>query len=283
MAAVVAAGVMARPAGRSSVASILRTVASPQLLIPFLVTAGWTAVVVWAGWRISIWDAALTTTTVIWFLTAGVVLFGRAASKTALTDPHFLRGTVSALLSMAAFLGAYVSLVTFPLWAEVILQSVLVIASLLYAFTSRESRYAGCVKGLLGLFIAAAIAQLSYVTLNLVVNWSTTDWRSLLAGVLLPLWLTVGMLFLVYPLAFYSAYQGAVTRVAVARLPGELSRTERIRIWLALMAELRLHPADIKSVDGVWAGRLAGSQAFAEALAVVRELRVTRRGPGETG
>ncbi len=274
MVAVAAVTTLVLPTGRSAAGPILRTALSRQLLVPYFFLAAWAALVIWLGWRISIWDIGLTTTTLIAFVTTGSVLFGKAASATALTEAHFFRRTVTATMSAAAILAAYVSITPLPLWAEAFLGIALLFAGLRYAVASTQVRDAGCAKALVFLFFAVVLGEVIYVSVNLAANRVRTDGRALLKGLLLPVWLTAGLLPLVYVLAVYSVYQRAVTSVVLTRLQaGGLSRKSRARAWVALTVELRLNSAMVRGFGNPWASDLAGAKSLKAARAVVRDAR----------
>jgi hypothetical protein len=262
---------------------IMRILVSRQLLIPLLFTMAWTAGIVWLGWWLSIWDVALTTTTMLWFMTAGLVLFGKAASQDALKKPHFFRRTSLAALGTSALLAAYVTLIPLPLWTEMVLQPVLVIAAALYAVARTQKQYAGCVAALTVLFIGVGVGDFIYVSVSLATNWTTTNWRSISTGVLLPIWLTVGLLPCVYLLALYSACQSIVTRAGIAAGPNlRLTRRRRFRAWVALMTGLGLNPRTVTAFAGPWPRRLGSAGSLGEARAVIRRFMTgMRRGGGD--
>lgn len=268
-----------RPTVRQ-IPGITRVLFSRQLLVPVLLTMSWTAGMVWLGWWLSIWDLALTTTSVLWFVTAGLVLFGKAASQDALKKPHFFRRTALAAFGTSALLGAYVTLIPLPLWTEVLLQPILVVAAALYAFARTQKQYAGCAVALTVLFIGVGLGDFIYVTASVVTDWSTTNWRSVSMGVLLPVWLTVELFPCVYLLAVYSACQSIVTRAGIdAGGPGlRLTRRQGFRLWVALVTGLGLHPKAVTTFTGPWPRSLGTTGSLREARAVIRRFRLEARG-----
>lgn len=258
------------PTGRSSLASILRFALSRQLVVPYLSLAAWAAVIVWLGWRLEIWDYRLTTTTVISFVTTGTILFGKAAGATVLTKPDFLRRTVVATIGAAAILSAYTSIMPFPLAVETVLALALLFAGLLYAVAAGRSEYAGCAMALNVLFVLVVLGEVLYVSANLATSSATTDWRGLFEGVLLPIWLTIGLLPAAYVLASFSIYESAVTRVVLARLPSDLTRSQRRRAWLALTIEFRLRSEMVGAFGGQPARNLGNATSLREARSIVR-------------
>jgi hypothetical protein len=267
-----------RPAVRQ-LPGILRILLSRQLLVPLLFTMAWTAGIVWLGWWLSIWDVTLTTTSVLWFLTAGSVLFGKAASQDALKEPHFFRHSAVVPLGISALLGAYVTLTVLPLWAELLLQPILVVAAALYAVARTQNKYAGCASALTALFIGVGLGDFIYVTVSLATDWSTTNWRSVSMGVLLPVWLTIGLLPCVYLLALYSACQSIVTRAGIDAGPGlRLTPRRRFRAWVALATGFGLRPRAISTFTGPWPRRLGTTGSLGQARAVIRRFRDEVRG-----
>jgi hypothetical protein len=254
--------------GRKAVHPLLRIALSRQILIPFFLMVAWVSAAAWAAYRLSIWDFALTTGTVIWFGTAAVVLFFK--STDALKEHHFFRQRAAATLGATAVTSAYVSLVPLDLWAEALLQPFLALVAILSAFAGRQEQYKGLARVLNYLLACFGLGLVIYVSNGLVRNWSSTDKSNLLRGVVLPVWLTAGLIPYIYLLALFSTYQSAVTGV---KMRTDLSRGERLRIWLVLTSSLGFDGRAIRGFRDQWAQRLAAASTFREGRRVLRQYR----------
>lgn len=76
---------------RSSVGGVLRAAASPKILAPAAVLLLWVVGLAVLASRVALWGADRVTDTAFWFVTAGLVLFGRSTNVS--KEPHFVRRT----------------------------------------------------------------------------------------------------------------------------------------------------------------------------------------------
>ena len=84
----------------TSVRDVLRAAASPKILAPATVLLLWVVGLVVLASRVGIWDGDRITDTAFWFVTAGLVLFGRSLNVS--KEHHFVRRTALATLKLSA-------------------------------------------------------------------------------------------------------------------------------------------------------------------------------------
>ena len=98
-----------------SFAHVLRALVAPKLLMLFGFTAIYSAALVWAAFRLGVWDTAALKSTIYWFLGTGVVLAGAAVvSGRASLSREVVRRVVAITVIMEFVANAY----AFPLAAE---------------------------------------------------------------------------------------------------------------------------------------------------------------------
>ncbi len=59
---------------RESLGQVLTT--ANKILLPLAALLAWVGGIVYLGWRAGLWEPNLTSGTVLWFVTTGLVLFG---------------------------------------------------------------------------------------------------------------------------------------------------------------------------------------------------------------
>lgn len=206
------------PSSRRSLPDVLRTAVRYQIILPVLLTALWAAWIVSVGWLNGAWNSGLVTGTVFWFGTAGLVSMANAITEAPKHPLRFVRALRDPF-GIAVLLAVYVGLVQLPLVIEVVLQLVLVPTVLLYTVAKTKSQDAAAARSLACLIFAITLALILYVTVSVFTSLGTFDWPATLRGVLLPVWLTVGMTPLLYVFSKYSAWQVQQTHKRV-RLVG---------------------------------------------------------------
>jgi hypothetical protein len=187
---------------------------SPKLLIVWISFILWIALfVILAQWQ-SIWDMRLTKDTLLWSATAGVVLL------TGFTDAHkpgFFRGAVWKIAGIFALMEYLVSLSTFPLLVEVLLQPLVLLfatAPILVKGSEEQQKWQGWSNRF---FLILATALLGNTGISLLSDWGSINWRlfSLRAG--WPVGLSLWLLLLVYVWGLVSSYEQAFLRLQWAR------------------------------------------------------------------
>lgn len=256
---------------RSSVLAILRTAAHPQILLPLLALAGWVLLLVQVAWGLGLWDVDLLAPTVAWSLASGLVLLFNL-EKTWKSE-GFLRSTMSKLIGVALFVGFFMNLFPLNLLAELTLQFLAVFLTLLALVAHRDVAHKA-VERMAELFLAAiGFALAVFTAIQLARQWDVLDKRLLALELILPVWITVGVLPFVYLLAVYASYQSAFLRVNHA----VTTRRERVRAKVAAIAAFRIHLRDLNAFTFFWAKQAGEAKSLRAARQVTNDFRASKR------
>jgi len=234
-------------------------------LIIFL--AAWTAGLVWLGASIGLWRWELLQGTVIWFMGSALVLLFNVDKIE--KDPAYLRHRASALVAWTVLVTFFINLTTLPLDYELALQPMLAGLILLsvageYDETRRRAgRRAEILLALVG------TGLLGYSAAHVANHWSEFIVAEQLRSFLLPVWLTLGLLPMVYSLAVVFAYDGARRRISL----DSPSRRATARALLALVIERVVRPDEVSRFRLYWARQLAIANSLDDARQVVVRLR----------
>ena len=90
---------------------VIRAALAWKLLVTALGMVAWVSLEVWAGARFSLWMPDLATDTVLWFVTAGLVLFSSVTNVG--SEQHFFRTKALATMRVTAVVQGYVSWLRF--------------------------------------------------------------------------------------------------------------------------------------------------------------------------
>ncbi|MGD0409751.1 MAG: hypothetical protein ABSB34_12280 [Candidatus Limnocylindrales bacterium] len=269
--AVVLLVLLLRSGGRTALGQLANAFfVRPLLLITGLFIA-WIALVVALGRAAGVWDLDLTKDTVIWAFTVGLPLLFKSAEDA--TTAGYYRRQVKQTVELSAFVAFYLNLVSAPLLAEIVLQPILAFVALAPTLTrtngalARYQRFYDRLAAIVGLisFVVAAVW--------LIGNIHTIDPRELGLSVLLPIWLTVGVLPIIYVFSILFSYQSALLRL---RWHSEDRRsTWKARLALALGFRLALRDLGAPGQGYQWG--LAHSEALRDGLRVIHEFRRSLR------
>jgi hypothetical protein len=256
---------------RHGLRGILATAVQPALSVPLLALVGWVGGLIWIAARLGIWEAALISDAVVWFIGTGLVLFGRAID---VFKPNgSFRRVVVTSLGLTVLVEGFVNLYVFPFWVEFLLFPLVVTATALLA--AAEGMKHEAVANLLTWVLASVGLILGlYVAVRL-----GTDFDSFVAGtgpkeLLLPIWLTAGTLPFVAVLGAYSVYDTAYRHIKWA------AQENRRATWsgmLALVSGLHVHVRQVAGFNGPWAKRVVGASSLSGARAAVSHFR--KEGP----
>lgn len=187
---------------------------SPKLLIVWISFFLWIALlVIVAQWQ-HIWEPSLTKDTLLWSVTAGVVML---ASFTNAHKPGFFQGAVWKIVGLVALMEYLVSLSTFPLLVEFLLQPLILVfatAPILVKAPEDRQKWQGWS---IRFFLVLIAALLGNTAISLYSDWNSIDWQlfGLRAG--WPVGLGLWLLLLVYLWGLVSSYEQAFLRLQWAR------------------------------------------------------------------
>ena len=269
--AVAAAWVLSRRDLRSGIAGILKSLANPLLLLPLLGLQGWIALEIWAGGKLGLWNTDLVSNTVVWTVGTALVLYFNV--NKAAEDPLFFRKTAKSALAASVFVEFFINLFVFGLFAELILQFVLIILILVDAFSSQKPEFQQLKKVLGALLVGVGFLFLGYTIVQFYAQWTQLDRQALFLKFALPAWLTIGVLPFIYVLSLYVVYDGALRGVSRATSDWRV----RWRTRFVLVRDFRLRRNELRSFTWMWIKRAAVAPDVTGARAVIQQFRDEQR------
>jgi hypothetical protein len=269
--AVILVVVLLRPSGRAGLGQIAKaSLVKPILIIHGLYLA-WIVLVVAVARALGLWGIDLAKDTAIWAITVGLpILFGSVRDA---TTPGYFRRKARQTVGLGVVVGFYLNLVVFPLVVELILQPLLGLIVLAVALTKTKKELARVrpfydrLQAIIGLVIFAAAA------LWLITNFRTLDAQQLSLSFLLPVWLTLGVLPLIYVFSILFSYQEALLRL---RWHSE-GRRSAWRARLGLVLGFRLNLRDLGAPGQGYQWGLAHSTGLRDGLRIIRKFRRSLR------
>lgn len=260
-----ALGVLSMPKLREGVGGVLKAFFHPLIFIPLLVMLAWIGLELWAGARAGLWSTALAKGTVLWVLGSAAVLFFNCTQ--AASDPRFFRRILLGTIGVAVFIEFFVNLYVLSLPGELVLQLVILVLSMLAAFAALKAEYKAVKILCEGLLAVIGFTMFGYTVRQIHLGWAQLDGRALLLEFALPIWLTAGLLPLLYILSFYIVYDSAFRGINWATT--ETGRRWRAR--LALVSKLNVNTFAVQKFTWNWAKRVAEAPTLRAARAVVAD------------
>jgi hypothetical protein len=253
------------PATRQPLSGVVRAALHPQILIVVMLLGFWVMILVLIGSRIGIWNSTLIKGTLIWFVTAGLVMmFYAATSKTSTELIH--RIELSALL-ISFVLAFYLNFHVFSLPVELMLQPFVAFLGVLAVVAGSRSEYAqveSLSKRMLGI---VGLSILLYSTVRWVQDWQDTAWSAIALQVILPLWLSIGLLPFVFGLHVFSGYKRVTTMITYF----DSSRTSYLKTVVALACEFGLDTNRLSSLTPFRARRTGQALTLRDKRQVLKE------------
>lgn len=259
---------------RAHVPELLTQLLSPVLLLPFLAMFAHISLEVWIGFQLGFWHQGLATATIIWAVASGGVLLFKSAGE-AHEDPFFFHATAAATIAPTVFVTFFMNLATLGLLSEVALQLLLfpvTIGSVVghYRTDSEHQRVARLCDIIL---LVVVFSWCAYSFLHLYETWDSLDRRLLIEKLVLPMWLTVGLLPFLFAINLYAAYERAF-RIVGSQTTMFRAR-QRARIAIALTLHFRAR--DVAQLRHYWTRRIVDAKTLGAARSVVREFEQSLR------
>ncbi|OWY62443.1 hypothetical protein B7486_58400, partial [cyanobacterium TDX16] len=260
--------VLTWPTGRRSLAGVARIMLSRKIWPVFALLALWSLGLVLIGRRLGIWTDELAADTWFWFFTTAVVLLFNftKASK----EPDFFKRTAKETFGLTLFLGFLSDLYVLPVAIEFVGQgivTVLACVSVVAAYQRDSAEARKLLDGCLG-FVGLTI--LAVALFSLLTDWSNAEAPDLARQLLLPAWMTLGVLPYVYAVALYAAYGLAFSWIDFRATQ---SFRARCRAKAAVVVCLHGQATLVDRFNLHWARRSAEAGSFRAALAVISEFK----------
>lgn len=268
-AGIILVAALALPSGRKGLADVARVFVSRKIWPLFAMLALWTLGLVFVGQRLGIWTDDLAANTWFWFLTTAAVLLVHFTKASGESD--FFKKTTQETLGITLLVGFLSDRYVMSVAVEFVgLGAVAALAcgSVLAAVRQGDSAttrkvFDGCLS-LVGLTI------LALAVFSLVTNWSNEEAPDLGRQLLMPAWMTLGVLPYIYAVALYAAYELAFKWIDFRE---ERDFRARFRAKAAVVVRLHGQATLVDRFNLSWGRRVADASSFRAALAVVDEFK----------
>lgn len=268
---IILVAVLARPAGRRSLADIARAFLNRKawpIFAIFGLLAIWSLGLVVVGERVGIWTNEFAADTWFWFFTAAVILlfnFSNASKK-----PDFFTRTAKEAFGLTLVLGFLSDLYVLSVPVEFVGQGVVAMLAGVSAVAARQRDSEPARKLVDGCLSLVGLTILVLAIVKLVTTWSYEEAPDLVRQLVMPAWMTLGVLPYIFAVALYAAYEQAFTWIDFRD-----THRFRARFQAKVAVALRLHGQAtlVDKLNLYWARRVANASSFRAALAVVDEFR----------
>ncbi len=251
---------------------ILKSLAGPVILIPFLGLAATTIGLVLLGRQLSLWESALVPATVAWVLSQGVVLLYKLGTRK--PGEAFFGPTLARMLRLNWVVEVFIGFYVFDLVVELLLLVVLSVLAMLSAVAASEKRYRSVKRLVDGVLSIVGIGLLMYFFVSFVVNFDEVDWALVSRAFLLPFGLTLGVLPYLYLVSVWAGYRDAFMWIKFETK----DRTARRRAKIGLILAFGPRVSMLGAFRHYWVKQIAEAEDVAAAREVGRDfLRNQRR------
>jgi hypothetical protein len=208
-----------------------------------LLLAAWVAALVAGGQRIGLWEPWLLKGTIFWFITSGMVFWINAAN---VVRPDFFRSTLVAALGTALVLEFYLNLYVFSLPVEVILLPTVALLGAVSAFAAGKDEYRAAKRLTDAILAIIGFGVFARVTIGVIGNWPDAAQVDAAQELILPVWLTLGVVPFIYSFGLIMSYETAFSRV------GNFTkdRRRRLRCKFALVSVCHVRPSLVAVAGG---------------------------------
>lgn len=217
--------------------------------------------------EVGAWSYDLLKDTVVTGFFVGLpILFNIANFK---NGYHVIRHVIKLVLGISALLAVYLNLAPFPLWGELILQTVLLtlgglsVVAKLKPETASVGKMSQILSGLIG------IGLLFHVTLHIILDFSEIDWNLSLRTFALSIWLPMSLTLFIYSFAFISACESALIRAERHNANKNLPALVKLAFVLGVSGRLGY----VVAFTNHHRQLLAGDSSFREATRTMSEFR----------
>jgi len=204
---------LARRNTRQLVTGLLRQLCEPQILVPMLLFAGYCAGVIAAGAALGGWTPARTADTIVWF--GGAVALLIRANEIA-GERRFIRRSVVEPVRVAAIVVFFVGLFPLPLWAELLLLPMVVVAVGLSVVASGRREDAAAKRLVDSALTTGGLALLGWAAYRTVEDWGVINSADTVRALLLPMWATAAVVPVVYLFSVLMGYETAALHIRQA-------------------------------------------------------------------
>lgn len=260
--------ILAWPTARRSLADVARIFLSRKIWPVFALLALWSVGLVFIARRFGIWTDDLAADTWFWFFTTAVVLvfnFSKASK-----EPDFFKRTAKETFGFTLIFGFLSDLYVLSVPVEFVGQGIVAVLAGVSVAAAYQRDAAGARRLVDGCLSVVGLTILALALFDFVTNWSSAEASGLTRQLLLPAWMTLGVLPYIYAVALYAAYELAFNRIDFRHTH---SFRARCRAKAAVVVRLHGQVTLVDKINLSWARRAAETGSFRAALAVVDEFQ----------
>lgn len=258
---------VATKSGRKSLGGIIKALLAPQLLSVLVWMAAYCAAAAWALSRVDLWNRALASETILWFLVSGIVLLYRTATA----KPHetdFFKKTLRGAIAGAVVIEFIINLYPTHIVIELLLVPTFVLLGGVLGLSEAKPEYSRAKPAVEFLMSLIGLALLSHTVGNIIKNpegfFNHQNGREFL----LPVLMTVVFIPFIYVVGLQVAYGTAFRWINF----DTNNRRARLRAKIALMLKLRGRTRYVRVVTMMWGKRLARAESLREALDIASQI-----------
>lgn len=249
---------------RSGLRPVARSALTWKLSVLWLTYATVLAGVTYGLQRVGLLYDDSTKDAVVWGLVAGLPLLVKFDHLG--KEQGLMREMALSAVRATALVEFFVNLYIFPLWVELLLQSLLIPLAVMSVVADRSDENRLARKRLDWMLSLAGFVILVVVARHLLLHRDELDVRSMLFSFIQPLALTIAVLGLAWAVGLKSSYQQAFMHIGGA----QPSRRRRIRAKLVLLLTLHVHLRQVHNFEGTLPWQLAATTSWSSARQLVR-------------
>ncbi|WP_030147944.1 hypothetical protein [Mycetocola saprophilus] len=247
--------------------SFLRALGAWKVWSVFLAYGIYVTSVILLAWALKMWSLSLLKDTLIVAIFGCIPIVVAATSKK--TGGELLVYVRKQGIGVIAAIVAYLNLATLDLWAEILIQLVLVFLVLCGPVAMKDPNTARVGRAFIGITLVIMLGLLVHTSTVVANTYESIDWSSELATFALSVWLPFAVYFFAYPLAFISACEVAIVRMKL------FNNNKRPSLYLgsALIAGFRGRLVYASRFTMGWIPLMAKADDFREARHIMRRFR----------
>lgn len=255
---------------RSSLWQVLRLLLFSKLGFVLAIYAATIGAAIFVMSLLGFWTWSLLGSTLLWFILVGFAWFFKI--NDAGKDSDFFKRRLFEAIGISAILEVFVGLVALPLWAEFVVQGLLLFVILMNAFAQTDSKFRAVANITSILLAIAGISLFLYTLVTFIGDWSTQNWRDVGNQFLLPIWLTVAVIPCLYLIGLFAGYESLVTHMSF----WNDRRRPRLRALVGTAVALRGSLVEIDDFRGPKTQEAAQASSVKTARTSVEQFRRDR-------
>jgi hypothetical protein len=254
---------------RMAIGSVISLLLQPAILIVLGLYVAWILSSLIPASRIGLWDGGVWKTTILWLIFTGFGLI--AGLSDAVHKPGYFRRALLRTVEIAALVGFFAGLRSFPLLVEVPAQALAFLMTGV-SVVAREPEHRQVRSLANGYLVTFGVTAVVWSTVSLLSELDEVDGAGLAREFLLPIWITPVSLAFVYGFAVYDAQRTTWRLLRLHQRDGP--------IWgqrLAVLLRCNVRLGALRSVRGISLTTVARSGGFRPAWTEITRARKRQR------